>query len=268
MKELLEFTKKLYELSDISKEIAQLLEKINHKIPLQDPAPIKITDDKPVGLIDILEWPAADKDAVEYESSPFLKELLELNNGPILELIPDMHQSLLTHKLNRTYDCITSENHPGDIFRLLNWPDKTYDLIILNHYLELNESPIEILQKCKQHLNEKGKLYIIIRPWTSSNGGYQSDYMNKAFLHLCYDLTHNEDVKNKFKDPRADIQYLSESTDLNVLSKNFHTLPLPDYITKNDSILNRIISRTWGNIRTRNALSILEIVGMEVVLGR
>jgi two-component sensor histidine kinase len=92
--------------------------------------------------------------------------------------------------------------------------------------------------------------------------------MNRAFLHLCYDLTHNEDVKNKFKDPRADIQYLSESADLNVLSKNFHTLSLPDYITKNDSILNRIISRTWGNIRTRNALSILEIVGMEVVLGR
>ena len=268
MKELLEFTKKLYELSDISKEIAQLLEKINHKIPLQDPAPIKITDDKPVGLIDILEWPAADKDTVEYESSPFLKELLELNDGPILELIPDMHKSLLTQKLNRTYDCITTDNHPGDIVRLLNWPDKTYDLIILNHYLELYESPIGILQECKNHLNDKGKLYVIIRPWTSSDGGYQSNYMNKAFLHLCYDLTHNDDVKIKFKDPRADVQFLADSSDLIVLNKNFHTQQLPDYITKNDSILNRIISRTWGNIRTRNALSILEIVGMEVVLGR
>jgi hypothetical protein len=268
MNELLEFTKKLYQLSDISREIAQLLEKINHKIPLQDPAPIKINEDKPVGLLDILEWPAADADAIDYASSPFLKELLELNNGPILELVPDMHKSILSNKLDRTYDCMSTENHPGDIVRLLKWPEKKYDLIILNHYLELTDSPTATLQECKKHLTDRGKVYIIIRPWTSSDGGYQSSYMNKAFLHLCYDLNHNEDVKNKFIDPRADVQFLCESSDLTVQNKNFHTQQLPAYISQNDSILNRIIGRTWGNIRTRNALSILEIVGMEVVLGR
>lgn len=268
MNELLEFTKKLYQLSDLSREIAQLLEKMNHKIPLQDPAPIILSEDKPIGLLDMLEWPTADNEPVDYQSSSLLKDLLELNDGPILELIPDMHQSVLTNKLDRPYDCLTTENHQGDIVRLTKWSKKTYDLIILNHYLELNESPVEVLQECKKHLTNSGKIYVIMRPWTSSDGGYQSNYMNKAFLHLCYDLVHNDDVKTKLKDPRSDINFLSESSDLTVQNKVFHTQQLPNYVTKNDSILNRIINRTWGNIRSRNALSILEVKGVEVVLGR
>ena len=104
MNELLEFTKKLYQLSELSKEIAQLLEKINHKIPLQDPAPILLSEDKPIGILDMLEWPAADDEPVDCQSSSLLKDLLELNDGPILELIPDMHKSVLTNKLDRPYD--------------------------------------------------------------------------------------------------------------------------------------------------------------------
>jgi hypothetical protein len=250
---------KLYQLADICKEIGHLLEKLHHEIPLQEPHPLVISNTDET-IIDSPEWPLALTNHFKPEFSDVFADLVH-QSSTVLECI--YHQPL---NLELKRDLLSIKHHEGDHFvRYVTMPGKKYDLIILNHYLEFLEHPLEFLQICKQHLTAQGKIYCLIKPWVSSDGGYQSSYYSKAFIHLCAKLEHNNEVKFKITRPVATILELAQQAELKIIVRNHHNMPIPEYISKNRSIMDRIIANTWGTIRTHEALSIMHNNIIEVV---
>ena len=86
-------------------------------------------------------------------------------------------------------------------FRTLNDSGK-YDVITMFHVLAHIVQPIEILQECKNHLSQKGIIYI---ETPNANDALLSLYENQAFMGF----THHKDI----------IWYFSENTIRELLNK-------------------------------------------------
>ena len=63
-----------------------------------------------------------------------------------------------------------------------------YDVIMLFDVLDhvVNETPVEILTKLSNILNENGKMYIRCHPWISRHGSHLYHKLNKAYIQLAF----------------------------------------------------------------------------------
>jgi hypothetical protein len=266
MNNILTLASRLYQLADICKEAAELLEAVQHEIPIQSTAPLKLSDE-PLYADDLIEWPMTEHLIIEPKFSTLFNDCLNTTVGNILELIP-AQCSPIEFETTRTREILSLENHNGDFVRHIKPPDLNYELIIINYYLEFHKNPLEIMLSCQKMLTANGKIYLLSRPWTSCNGGYQSHYLNRAYLHLCSDLEHNCEVQTKLARPQAQMQEIIENAKLKIIAKLLHTQTPPDIITKNKEIMDKIIKRTWNAIRTKDAISIMSLETMEFVLAK
>lgn len=266
MNNILALASKLYQLADICKEAAELLEIVQHEIPIQNETPLKLSDEQ-VYATDLIEWPITDHITIEPKFSTLFNDCLNTTSGSILELIP-ARCTPIDFSTDREREILSLENHDGNYVRHIVPPDTSFELIIINYSLEFSTNPLEIMLNCQKLLEPNGKIYLLSRPWTSSNGGYQSHYLDKAFLHLCANLEHNCEVKTKFVKPQAQMQELIGNAKLKIITKLLHTRTPPESITKNKEIMDKIIKRTWNAIRTRDAISIMSLETMEFVLAK
>lgn len=255
---------KLYQLSDLCKEIGHLLEKLHHEIPLQDREPFFINSTLQDDIKESTEWPLTKVAHFEPKYSDVLIDLLN-QSEKILECLSPIHLPL---DIQKPRDLLSNIHHIGDYRRFITLPDEKYELIILNHYLEHLDHPLDFLIDCKSRLKSNGKLYLLLKPWTSNNGGHQSSYFNKAFAHLCYDLTHNNMIKYKVTRPQANLQELFNKAGMNILNRYSHIVEIPDFILFNNAILDHIILKTWGTMRKKDALSIMQQDELEWVISK
>lgn len=262
MNNRLEIIDMLYQLSAISSKLANALEKAHNDIPLPKDVPVYFPIE-PLKEEHLAAWPKTNTC-----SDPLY--LLPLADGStsVLEMVPILNEPLKDLLAdNRTvYSREYHEPKAGKNFRrIIELPDEKYDIIILNHFLELNPSPLSVLQRCKDSLNENGLIYVISRPWTSSDGGYQSTYYDRAYYHLCYELEHNNKISNKFTRPQAQLRQLFSAAGLTVMAQHIHNIELPEFI-QNEEVLKRIIYKTWGALDSQEAMQILKTSKLEYIL--
>ena len=237
MNNILELASKLYQLANICKEAAELLEVIQHELPIQNTTPLKL-DDGPIHLTDLIEWPATNHISIEPKFSTLFNDSLNNTSDNILEIIP-AQSTPIDFETQRVREIICLENHDGEFIRHIKFPRDSFELIIINYALEFSENPLELLLDCKKVLKPGGVIYLLYRPWTSSNGGYQHNYLDKSFLHLCADLEHNCEIKTKMLKPQAQIQELIDNAQLKIVTKLLHTQAPPNDIVRNKEIIDK-----------------------------
>lgn len=127
-----------------------------------------------------------------------------------------------------------------------------YDLGVVWESCEFMDDPYIVLAKMSAICD---KLVIKFRPWTSRDGAFQSyTNFNKAYIHLLTDI--NNDVKWKVNRPLATYDALFKKLGLLVINSSIESIKVEGVIL-DENVLKSIISRTWGNLRDKEAYKIL-----------
>jgi len=133
---------------------------------------------------------------------------------------------------------------------------------------------IDVLKWLRSLLTNDGVIFLKTHPWTSPHGCHLYEMMesNKAFLHLA--MTVDELLgmglfpQNELKitRPIAAYETLFKVLNLEVLSRDIKSSPVPDYFA--GDLLKRIINVTWGgNIDEDQAKRIMATEWITYILG-
>ncbi len=259
----LEVVEALMDLSRASQKIAKLVAEGALGDFKDETVLSTIGDSKEV--IDIArfaDWPPAFEQPRWDKPGPFEGlRVLEFNGGP---------QPPVSYKLNtaKSIDLITHghaiENQPANV-RIINSSKEQrtdYDVGIIWESLEFVPDPAKILMMFQKRCH---KVYIRFRPWSSRNGAFMADVLDKAYAHLVMDMDH--EVKFKAIRPLATYEALVKVTGMPVHERHINTSQPSTFFTTNEEIMRVIRERTWGKISFDQAIKIMATDSVDYVLG-
>lgn len=191
-------------------------------------------------------------------------KIIEYSNGPSIP-IGQAYSNVSVDLICNTYKF--GSDDPGvKIISSIDESHDQYDIGIIYESLEFDTNPIQTLLKIKQRIKPQGKIFIRFRPWSSRDGGFQSQYLNKAYAHLLMDLDSNKLVHNKVVRPLAIYESILTKTKLPVISRKLRNNIPDDYIIENDNIMDLIIKRTWGTIDKESAIRIMSTTAVDFLV--
>lgn len=128
-----------------------------------------------------------------------------------------------------------------------------YDAILLYDVLDHCVNPEETLQRVKQVLSSKGRVYIRCHPWCSRHGGHLHHRINKAYLHLILDHTELTRIggyeckrTSKIVKPLATYRKWFESTGFEVIQE-FPIDSEPEDFFMTDPVIADRLEKYWNN---------------------
>ena len=125
----------------------------------------------------------------------------------------------------------------------------SYDVIILYDVLDHSDSPMEILNNCKDMLREDGEIYVRTHPFSARHGGHIYKVLNKAFAHLVLndqELNDREAVvsdKQEVLYPIKTYKQFFASSGLVVKEKNVIKETVEPFFKNRPLIRNRLMTK-------------------------
>lgn len=190
--------------------------------------------------------------------------IIEYSNGPSVP-IGYMFNNTQVELICNSYK-FGSDNQPENVKIIGSFDEAVgpYDVGIIYESLEFDENPVLTLLKMKRLIKPHGKMFIRFRPWSSRDGGFQSNHFNKAFAHLLMDL--ESDVKSKVVRPIAKYESFLNAAKLRILGRRIKSTHPDDYITTNKEFMDVLISRTWGSIGIHEAVKIMSTTAVDFLV--
>lgn len=131
-----------------------------------------------------------------------------------------------------------------------------YDVVLLYDVLDHCLDPMKELAFIREHISERGRIYVRTHPWCSRHGGHLYEQFNKAFVHLVFDeieLSRIAGIHTKFiqrlTQPEITYEKWFETVGLEVMSKTTIEEDLEEFFFdpfNHPSIRDRIMARWKG----------------------
>lgn len=192
-------------------------------------------------------------------------KIIEYSNGPSVPIGHAFKNSQVSLICN-DYKFGSDQPESVKIIGSFEEAEDLYDIGIVYESLEFDQDPVLTLLKMKQSIKPQGKMFIRFRPWSSRDGGFQSNYFNKAFAHLLIDLESSESVKNKIVRPIAKYESIMNAAKLRVISRKIKSVPPDDHIIRNKAYMDVLIKRTWGAISQEEAVKIMSTTAVDFLV--
>lgn len=128
----------------------------------------------------------------------------------------------------------------------------------------------ELVDKAYDLLDDDGKLYLSVHPFSGINGGHLYEEDNRAFLHLLLD----DDKLNKFKKYLPNIKVIRPQAQYNQIIGDRFEIEHKELITNKldqwviDNIFDNICDRWYKTIPKDQVKKILEIIKINYVLSK
>lgn len=253
-----EIIDELIRFGDQCHKLARTLEKsLNTHKPVNDEA-VSITHTL-LKLDDYKLWPTV--------NTGFPKFNFNINGLSVLQI--HNHNEII---LSDTKQTILSQYHGHDsnykICRDFTDLSDQFDILIINQALEYMDDPYCFLRQCLDYLKPNAKLWIRLRPWSSQNGGFHHNQLNKAYAHITSEIPITNLIKYRVVKPLFTYENLISKLNLQILNKQIHHKFVDNFFMSNPGVLSTIINNLWGSMNTDEALKIMSIDTVTYLLSK